>query len=226
MSQRAVPADYAVQFHRPKPLEHAHPALVLIDLQRASASRHHGLGAALQRQGRASEGAWRFDRIEELVLPNVQRLLASARARHHPVFHVALGSRSVAFDDVPPYLRPIVEASDNRVGAPAHAFLELVRPQAGEMVITKATADAFIDTPFDRELHRAGVDTLIVAGVSTNSCVESTVRHAADLGYAVVLAEDACAAASAGLHEAAVRNLARFFVDVASTSDILRTITS
>jgi biuret amidohydrolase len=220
-----VSTDYAPRFHRRVELSARTTALLLIDLQLASASRQHGLGAALQAAG-DDAGTWRFDRIEGVVVPNVTRLLATFRAERVAIVHVALGSRRDDLHDVPQYLRPLVRATDNRVGAPNHAFIPQVAPAPGEPVVIKSTADAFLGTDLDAQLRARGITSVALAGVSTNSCVESTARHAADLGYGVALIEDACAAADQDLHDAAVRNLIRLFVDALATDEVERAITS
>jgi biuret amidohydrolase len=221
-----VSRDYAARFHHGIDLSPDHTALVLVDLQLASASRHHGLGAILHVSAQGDTATWRFDRIDQLVVPNVTKLLAAVRARQGVVAHVALGSRREDLSDIPPYLRPLVRATDNRVGAPNHAFIPQVEPERDEPVVVKSTADAFLGTDLDAQLRSLGIETVALAGVSTNSCVESTARHAADLGYGVALVEDACAAADRSLHDAAVKNLRRLFVDVVTTAQVVRSFAS
>jgi biuret amidohydrolase len=67
----------------------------------------------------------------------------------------------------------------------------------------------------DSLLRAPGCEQLYLAGVSTNMCVETTAREAADRGYAVTLVEDACGTTHADLHEATMRNFGR----VRSTAD-------
>lgn len=215
------PADYSRIFQEEAAYDLTATALVLIDLQRASASRQHGLGRLLEAADMMDEGRWRFDRMEQVVLPNVRRLLESIRQRSGAVCHVALGSGQDDFGDVPAYLRRLVASTDNRIGRPNHRFLAEAEPHPGEIVVRKSTADAFLGTDLDEKLRVRGVSTVLLAGVSTNSCVESTARHAADLGYQVIVIEDACAAANEDLHGASLCNLARFFATVQSTSEVL-----
>jgi nicotinamidase-related amidase len=66
-----------------------------------------------------------------------------------------------------------------------------IQPLKGEIVIRKITSSAFVDTPLDSELKRRQIETLIIAGLQSESCVDSTTRHASFLGYKVVLVEDA-----------------------------------
>jgi len=68
-----------------------------------------------------------------------------------------------------------------------------VAPLPGETVLVKHFANAFRETDLAARLKSLGVKSLIVCGMQTHMCVEAAVRHAADLGYAVTLVEDACA---------------------------------
>ena len=80
-------ADAVLEHTRRFELEPAATALVVVDMQYASACRTTGLGRWLAEQGRADEGAYRFDRIERLVVPNIARLLAFFREHAlHRVF--------------------------------------------------------------------------------------------------------------------------------------------
>ncbi len=213
--------DYATGFSVTFNVDISRSALILIDLQYASASRRHGLGRILAEQGDPRSGAWRFDRIEQEVIPNVRRLLQRYRSVGAPVVHLTLGSRTGDFTDVAPFLRPLAKATDNRVGSANHAILEPVAPLPGEPVLVKTTASGFLGSDLRQVLNQLGVAQLVLTGVSTNSCVESTGRDAADLGYECVLVDDACAAASAALHQAAVTNFARLFGRTATTRDLL-----
>lgn len=217
---RAV-GDYAGAYKRRFTLDRSRAALLVIDLQHASASRHHGLGAELAAQGEEATGAWRFDRIEQVVVPNLQRLLDRCRGHGVPVVYITLGSATGDFADVVGYLRPLAERTDNRVGAPNHRILEEVAPVEGDLVVNKTTASAFASTDLDRLLRDRGVEQLLLTGVSTNSCVESTGRDGADLGYECLIVDDACSCAGPDWHTAALRNFDRLFGRVATTDEML-----
>ena len=78
----------------------------------------------------------------------------------------------------------------NSTGADIHRS---VYPQSGEMVIEKNTPDGFFETALKSELDKKEVDHLVVCGMMTHMCVDTTVRAARSLGYAITLIEDACA---------------------------------
>ena len=84
-----------------------------------------------------------------------------------------------------------------------------------------AAVGAFASTGIDSLLRGMGVDHLAITGISTNMCVESTAREAADRGYRVTLVEDACATTHRDLHDATMRNFSRLFGRVRITADVL-----
>lgn len=73
------------------------------------------------------------------------------------------------------------------------AIRDLLLPLSDEKVITKTKVNAFIATDLESFLKEKEIEQVIVCGMMTHMCVEGTVRAAADLGYRIVLAEDACA---------------------------------
>ncbi len=75
---------------------------------------------------------------------------------------------------------------------PGNAFREGFGPKGEEPLVTKSVNSAFIGTDLDLRLRRLGVDTIVAFGISTDMCVSTTVRMGANLGYRMILVEDAC----------------------------------
>lgn len=86
-------------------------------------------------------------------------------------------------------------------GEPGHAIVPELAPRPGEVVIDKPGKGGFHATDLDRVLRARGIRNLIVAGVTTDCCVQSTMRDAADLGYECLLISDATGAVETGNHE-------------------------
>jgi nicotinamidase-related amidase len=80
-----------------------------------------------------------------------------------------------------------------------------VTPQDGDLVLAKARIGAFSTTGLDVHLRAAGRDTLILTGIATSGVVLSTARAAYDLGFRVVVVDDACSDPDRSVHEALVR---------------------
>lgn len=111
---------------------------------------------------------------------NAARLLAAFRTRHLPVVHVRHLSERLA--------------SPLHPGNGGTAIKPCVAPQDGEAVYSKTTNSAFIGTTLENDLRNAGVDEVVIAGLSTPQCISTSVRMAANLGFDTWLAHDACAA--------------------------------
>ena len=96
-----------------------------------------------------------------------------------------------------------------------------VGPKEGDLVVRKHRYSAFSGTAMDNLLRRNGIRTTIVTGVSTNICVESTLREAFNLGYYVVVPRDCVASNNAELHKATLKNVEFLIGDVTSAGDLL-----
>jgi nicotinamidase-related amidase len=137
------------------------------------------------------------------------------------VVHVTLGAAHSDASDAPRHLRKLLASCNNHVGSRDHEILDELKPVPGEHVLRKTTVGAFASTAIDSLLRSLGVDQLYMVGVSTNMCVETTAREAADRGYQVTLVEDACATTFEDLHQVTLRNFQRLFGRVAATDQVL-----
>ena len=138
-------------------------ALVIIDMQKA-----------IDDPSWAKHGPRNHPNAEAAAL----QLLEAWRAAGRPIYHVR-------HDSVEPQ-------STYRPGQPGNSFKPGFAPEPGEEVIPNHTGSAFVATPLEKLLRERGQTDLVMAGVITNNSVETTVRHAATLGFHVTLAEDAC----------------------------------
>ncbi len=215
------PADYIRAYMPERHPDAARAALVIVDMQHATGSRTGALGRRLQAEG-SSLGDNRFDRIERVALPNLARLLAHFRLIDRPVVHVTMGCALPDAADAPAHMRRLFIECHNHLGSPEHAILDPLKPLPGEHVVRKTTIGAFASTGIDALLRALGVEQLWMGGVSTNMCVETTAREAADRGYLVTLVEDGCATTHDDLHQGTMRNFQRLFGRVRSTGDSLR----
>jgi nicotinamidase-related amidase len=89
---------------------------------------------------------------------------------------------------------PVVYVQDKDVGGVGSREWQIhpaVAPQAGDLVIRKAWSDSFHETELRAELEARGVDHLVIGGMQTEACVDTTCRRAVALGYGVTLAADA-----------------------------------
>ncbi len=95
------------------------------------------------------------------------------------------------------HLRHVWDAPDAEFMRPGTPGIEInpeVAPAPGEPVIDKTAPNGFLGTPLEQNLRDQGTDQLVIAGMMTSMCVDASARAAADLGFEVTVAADACAA--------------------------------
>ncbi|MFW6116355.1 MAG: cysteine hydrolase family protein [bacterium] len=106
-------------------------------------------------------------------------------------------------------------------GTWGHRIVQELNPRDNEPIVRKHRASAFVGTDLDQILRCNGVQTVIVTGVATENCIESTARSAGDHDYYVVVVEDCIASSNAALHEASLEVL-RPRYDVVPSQEIIR----
>ncbi|MGG6311022.1 cysteine hydrolase family protein [Paenibacillus macerans] len=154
------------------------------------------------------------------MMPNLHRLLAAARRLGVPVIFIQTfheeATDSEAWKD-----RSSGRSSEVcRTGTWGADFFE-VAPEPGEAVVNKHRYSAFVNTRLDSVLRSQKIETLIMTGVSTNVCVESTARDGFMLDYHIVLLSDACASYSRQAHEMTVENIAGYFGEVTEARHVV-----
>lgn len=97
----------------------------------------------------------------------------------------------------------------------------IVQPGPEDCVVTKHRYSAFIETDLDLILRSRGIRTLIMTGVATNVCVESTLRDGFMKEYYIVLLDDGCAANTRAEHEATLHNVRQYFGEVATIAEVV-----
>lgn len=144
-----------------------HPLVLVVDVQRHLVGSDAPILDAIERDYRtaAGERAWR-------AIEHIERLLATAR---HAGVQIA-------------YTRVIPEPSSG-LGPEDVVIAEQIAPEDGDWVVDKPRSSAFHATDLGARLVRRGVDTLVLFGCSTGSCVRTTAVDAHRRGYAVVLPE-------------------------------------
>jgi nicotinamidase-related amidase len=174
---------YAFEF------EPRHTALVIIDMQR-DFLEPGGFGATLGNDVR---------RLEPAVRP-IEALLQAFRKRGLTVVHTkechrpdlsdcppakrCRGNASLRIGDNGPFGRILIE------GEPGNDFVAPLKPWPGEVVIAKPGKGAFYATTLKAELDARGITHLLITGVTTEVCVQTSMREANDRGYECLLVED------------------------------------
>lgn len=217
-------SSYVEGFTAPVTMSARTTALVVVDMQYASGSREHGLGALLASQGTLDSAAYRFDRIDALLIPNIGKMLAALRANGTHIVHVTVGSERPDYSDAPRHMLPFFTATNNHTGTREHEIVDALKPLPGEPVFNKVTMGAFSSTGIGAHLTSKGIREIIVTGVSTNNCVGMTGQEAADRGFGVVLASDASGTCSDLMQDAYENTFRRLWGRVATTAEIIAEI--
>ncbi len=139
------------------------PALILIDIQK----------------GFEDIDYWGGHRNNPGAEANARKLLDFWRLNNLPVFHTQHCS-------VNPKSKLVEGQSGNEI-------MEIVKPAPGEVIIKKNVNSAFIGTDLKQQLDNANIKKLVVAGLTTDHCVSTTVRMAANFGFETYLVSDASA---------------------------------
>ena len=143
------------------------------------------------------------------VLGKAAQLLAAARGAGVPVLHAAYVRD---FAVVPPSPLEWREADGTAAFSDKASALVAtcpeVAPRAGETVIEKNVASAFLEGQLQPRLQALGIEWLAIAGVWTEACVAATVRDAIGHGIRVLLVKDACGSGTAMMHQSGILNLA------------------
>lgn len=149
---------------------------------------------------------------------NVFRLLSVWRQARRPVFHVFHDSQS--------------PTGCFRPGTPGNRPLAETMPLAGEAVYHKRVNSGFIGTTLEEDLRTAGIQTLIIVGLTTNHCISTTVRMAGNLGFDTFVVSDATATFARAtldgrlrpaqeVHDAALSDLNEEFATIVTTEAVL-----
>jgi nicotinamidase-related amidase len=148
------------------------------------------------------------------------RLLASARKAGIPVMHTNVAYEPGGADGGVFFRKLPALASFERGRHPElAAFAAGLEPRPGEPVFTKQYASAFFGTGLAEELRAKGIDTLLVAGVSTSGCVRATAVDACQHGFIPLVVREAVGDRHPGPHEANLFDLQAKYAEVISLAD-------
>ncbi|MCZ7569781.1 MAG: cysteine hydrolase [Ardenticatenaceae bacterium] len=194
-------------------------AVLVVDMQYYDAHRAWGIGRDAREQGHAEEYRDYFERLETIVVPNLQRLLDAARRAGSQVIYVRIMAASPDGRDISRQHRDLGILVPP--GAREADILDEIAPHEGELVLSKTAGGVFNSTAIDQVLRNLGIDTLIVTGVVTNGCVETAVRDASDRSYKIFVVEDCCAALTEKEHSHAIWLFGKWYANVLSTAELI-----
>ena len=190
-----------------------HAALLVVDIQNDFCHSEGIIG----RQ-------WKDRSLIEKVMPRLLRILSEARQQKLTIIF----TRHITSDcTISPVIRerrlrlfPETSEMPCQEGSWGAEFYEVV-PQPGECIVAKHRYSAFTDTNLEVILRSMEIKTLIMTGVVTNVCVESTARDGFMKDYYIVFVNDCTASQSIDDHEATLRNIKNYFGVVATSEELM-----
>ena len=133
---------------------------------------------------------------------NIAQLLQWWRATRRPVFHIHHTS--------------VIPDGHFKAGSAGQRVKAIAAPAAGEPVLNKTVNSAFIGTSLEADLHEKGIETVVLVGLTTNHCVSTTARMAANLGFRTLVVSDATAAFERAALDGSTRTAERVHCDALS----------
>ncbi|WP_188698425.1 cysteine hydrolase family protein [Silvimonas amylolytica] len=177
----------------------------------------------MQRDFLAPEGASGVSGFDlaplRAIIPRVQNMLGAARRHGVSVFHTREGHRADLADLSATKRQRTLEAGA-QVGSSGplgrfmvrgefgHDLIDELQPAVGEPIIDKPGYGAFYATDLEHLLRSKGITHLLLAGVTTQCCVHSTLREAVDRGFSCLTLADCCASFEPALHDATLQIIA------------------
>lgn len=135
-------------------------------------------------------GPFACERIDEEIIPGMQRLLAACRANGHIVVHVTTAyqctDRSAPYSDMGLWHHKIPIEAVDLADEQLWAIDSRIAPVEGEYVMLKKRASAFSGTPLAGYLRAANIDTILVTGVTATACVRTTICDGLAEGFRTI----------------------------------------
>jgi nicotinamidase-related amidase len=223
--------------YKNRPLEAGHDPLTLvpektilaiIDMQRYFVSPDYPLARTLEKLQPGCSSRY-FQRVNEVVIPNCQKLQKCFRSTGANIAYTLFGSLRADGRGMPKWARADNAMGQSVVGSPIYPQVDdpscqvddSLKPEPGELILPKSTSGPLNSTKLDQMLRTLGIDTLVVTGVVTDVCVTQTAREFADRDFNVVVVEDACATFDDELHRAALGTFANVFGNVCRANTII-----
>ncbi|MFD1514227.1 isochorismatase family protein [Halomarina rubra] len=182
------------------------PALVVIDLIEAFTDPDSNLGADVD------------DVVEQTA-----RLLAAFREHDLPRYFTTVAYEA-SYGDAGRFVEKVPALRELRLGTDRVTVDDRLAPEAEERVVLKKYASAFFGTDLSTELTTNGVDTLVLAGVTTSGCVRATAVDSLQHGYRTVVPRDAVGDRAEAPHRANLFDIDAKYGDVVDTDIVLEAL--
>ncbi len=187
-------------------------ALIVVDMQNSFCADDGGCG----------KPGLPIQNLQKAIQPCV-RLVTAARSAGIPVIFTRYMYRPDYADGGVMIKHLLPELRDVRALQASTWDIEIVpdlTPQDGDFIVDKNRPSSFYATNLETMLHGLDVDSLVVSGVTTNCCVESTVRDASHRDYKTFVVEDAVAELDEERHQVSLRSMDMLFADLTTVNNV------
>lgn len=203
-------------------------ALLVIDMQRYFTEPGHPYDKMMQ-QFDPDGCKYYLDRLDQMVIPNIQRLQKYFRAIGACIAYTEFGSMQKDGSDMAVWARKINDLGQTMVGSAVFPPFkdqscrvdDRVGVAEGELVFQKSTSGPSNSTKMDHTLRVLGIESVIVTGVVSEICVAQTTRELGDRDFNALVVENACASLSEDRHKSALETISITFGTVVSTDQAL-----
>lgn len=201
-------------------LDPATTALLVIDVQNTY---------MLPKETDSETQRWQpfYDRMNEVVIPNIARLINECRSRGVEVIFARIAchktdGRDRSLSQKKPGFNYLLIPKDTHEGQ----FVPELTPANDDIVVIKTTDSALTGTNLRLMLRNMEITDVIATGIFTDQCVSSTVRSLADESFGVVVVDDCCAAATEALHQHELEIINMIYCHVVQTDEVLTFFTA
>jgi nicotinamidase-related amidase len=160
---------------------------------------------------------------KEALLRRTARVIQAARNAQVMVIYVVVGFR-VGYPEVSSRNVTFSKVKEHSLFAAGGDGLEIhpaIAPRPGEVVVTKHRVSAFAGTDLDMILRANGIETLLLTGITTSGVVLSTVRHAFDADYRLVVIADCCSEPDDDIHLTLIEKIFTQQAAVVTSRDVV-----
>lgn len=195
----------------PIQLDPQRTALIIVDMQRYFTQPSFPFTQVWEKLSSGASSGY-LSRVRDVVIPSIQKLLACCRQLGTPIVFTAIGTESGGGQDLPCWLRAFDDIGLSTLGThvwppsndPSWQIDKALAPRPGEPVLSKFSAGTFATTGLEQRLRNQGIDAVVVAGVTTDVCVTTTAREAADRSFRTIIVSDGCTTLSEQMHQASL----------------------
>jgi biuret amidohydrolase len=204
-------------------------ALVIVDMQYNNAHPNYGFCLAAEKIKPGSMNYFN-QRIETITIPALKSLIDFFRSADMQIVYLMLGSEFPDYQDWQPRYRNWAFELEKLSGiekifwkgSPLYRIRDEIRPKPEDIIVEKRTYGAFSSSDIEKKLRNKGLENLLLTGVSTGCCVESTGREAVDRGFGCIIVDEGTCDYDDTLQRASLRDFEFNMGEVYKTVDDVR----